>query len=279
MPLCEGFNSEITGLRARSASLTGRRSRRTIKRNQWGTTMQAIRFMIAAVLCATAIPTFAESSDIDLKAADGIRLKATYMTPGKPGPAMLLVHQCNMDRKMWGGIAAQLVDAGVHVLAIDLRGFGDSEGEGMRGSGGFGGFLQKSSGDVDLAYDYLVGQQGVDASTVAIGGASCGAMLTAELAARRDGVKALMLLSGPPSDNAVANMASDSDLAVFAAATTSDPITPGVADKLQGAVDGSPHDASIAKIYAGTEHGLPMFAQNADLEPALIDWLTAQLLD
>ena len=60
--------------------------------------------------------------------ADGTALKATYMSPGQPGPAMLLVHQCNMDRTSWSGIASQLVDAGVHVLTLDLRGFGDSGG-------------------------------------------------------------------------------------------------------------------------------------------------------
>ena len=97
------------------------------------------------------------------------------------------------------------------------------------------------------------------------------------LAARRD-VEALMLLSGPPSEAAVANMAGDADLAVFAAAATEDPVTVGVADALQGAVDGSPHASSTAKIYPGPEHGLPMFEKNADLEPALLAWLKGELV-
>ena len=236
-------------------------------------------------LCATALvafatlSTFAGSMDIDLVAADGTKLKATYMSPGRPGPGMLLVHQCNMDRSSWSGIASQLVDAGVHVLALDLRGFGDSEGEGMGGAGGFGGFLQVSQGDVDLAYDYLLGQSGVDSAHVAAGGASCGAMLTAELASRQTGLKALMLLSGPPSDAAVAHMAATSDLAVFAAAASGDTITPNVHERLQNAVDGSNNPRSTAKIQDGTEHGLPMFAKNAELEPALIAWLKTELLE
>jgi dienelactone hydrolase len=225
-----------------------------------------------------AVAGFASATDVDLTAADGVNLKATYMSPGRPGPAMLLVHQCNMDRKSWQGIATKLSDAGVHVLTLDLRGFGESEGAGMRGEGGFGGFLAKSSADVDMAYDYLVSQSGVDGTTVAVGGASCGAMLTADLASRRDGIQALMLLSGPPSDNAVAHMAATSSLAVFAAATSGDSVTPGVGDKLQGAVDGSKNPHSTAKVYAGTEHGLPMFAPNADLEPALVAWLKQELL-
>ena len=239
--------------------------------------MRAIRYiLVAAVALSMAAPVAAQSKDVDLTSADGTSLKATYMSPGQPGPAMLLVHQCNMDRTSWNGIAAQLVDAGVHVLTLDLRGFGDSGGPPL-GEIGFQTFMQHAPGDVDVAFDYLVAQEGVDAERVGAGGASCGAMLTADLAARRD-VEALMLLSGPPSEAAVANMASSSDLAVFAAAATGDTVTPGVAGALQGAVDGSAHPHSTAKIYDGPEHGLPMFDKNADLEPALVSWLKAELL-
>ena len=239
--------------------------------------MRVIRIVLAlAAAAALAAPAAAQSRDVDLTGADGTNLKATYMSPGQPGPAMLLVHQCNMDRTSWSGIASQLVDAGVHVLALDLRGFGESDGAPMR-EVGFPTFMQQSPGDVDVAFDYLAGQAGVDAERMGAGGASCGAMLTADLAARRD-VEALMLLSGPPSEAAVANMASSPELAVFAAAATGDMVTPGVADALKGAVGGSGHPHSTAKIYDGPEHGLPMFDKNADLEPALVSWLKAELL-
>ena len=240
--------------------------------------MQATRYVFAPVMALTmmAAPAAAQSQDIDLTAGDGTKLKATYMSPGQPGPAMLLVHQCNMDRTSWSGIASQLVDAGVHVLTLDLRGFGDSGGPPLREIG-FQTFMQHAPADVDVAFDYLAAQEGVDAERVGAGGASCGAMLTADLAARRE-VEALMLLSGPPSEAAVANMASSPDLAVFASAATGDTVTPGVAEALQGAVDGSAHAHSTAKIYDGPEHGLPMFDKNPDLEPALVSWLKAELL-
>ena len=237
--------------------------------------MKPFALLCVALLTVTT-SLAAQSRDVDLTAADGTNLKATYMSPGRPGPAMLLVHQCNMDRTSWSGIATQLVDAGVHVLTLDLRGFGDSGGPPVREIG-FPAFMQQAPGDVDVAFDHLVGQEGVDAERVGAGGASCGAMLTADLAARRD-VEALMLLSGPPSEAAVANMASSPELAVFAAAATGDTVTPGVADALQGAVDGSGHPHSTARIYDGPEHGLPMFDRNPDLEPALVSWLKAELL-
>ena len=141
--------------------------------------MRSRTILIALTAALTAaFSATAGATDVDLQAADGITPRATYTRPGQPGPGMLLVHQCNMDRSSWQGFTLRLVDAGVHVLALNLRGFGDSGGEGMRGEGGFGGFMQKSTADVDMAYDYLMNQPGVDGGRVGVGEASCGAMLT-----------------------------------------------------------------------------------------------------
>lgn len=37
----------------------------------------------------------AAGKDVDLKAADGTLLKATYFSAGKPGPGVVLLHMCN----------------------------------------------------------------------------------------------------------------------------------------------------------------------------------------
>lgn len=36
--------------------------------------------------------------------------------------------------------------------------------------------------------------------------------------------------------------------------------------------------AGTMKIYPGTEHGVPMFGKNPDLEPLIVSWLKTQLL-
>src|ERR1700757_3551341 len=63
---------------------------------------------------------------VDLKAADGTPLKASFFAAAKPGPGVLLLHQINRDRKSWDQVAAQLAAAGIHTLTLDLRGFGES---------------------------------------------------------------------------------------------------------------------------------------------------------
>src|ERR1700758_612119 len=65
---------------------------------------------------------------VDLAAADGIALKATYFAAAKPGPGVLLLHQCNQQRKSWDVLAEAMTRAGIHVLAVDYRGYGESGG-------------------------------------------------------------------------------------------------------------------------------------------------------
>src|SRR5215469_8786136 len=66
---------------------------------------------------------------VDLTAADGTKLKVSYFAAAKPGPGVLLLHQCNRQRRIWDGLALQLQAAGINVLTLDLRGFGESGGD------------------------------------------------------------------------------------------------------------------------------------------------------
>src|ERR1700723_1617266 len=65
---------------------------------------------------------------VDLTASDGTKLKASYFA-AKPGPGVLLLHQCNRQRKVWDDLAQQLSTAGINVLTLDYRGFGESAGD------------------------------------------------------------------------------------------------------------------------------------------------------
>src|SRR5436853_1128475 len=95
--------------------------------------MMARRLSRIFVLMLFAATCFARQSPapkvIDLTASDGAALKATYFAAGKPGPAVLLLHQCNRQRKIWNDLAQQLATAGINVLTLDFRGFGESSGK------------------------------------------------------------------------------------------------------------------------------------------------------
>ena len=73
------------------------------------------------------------------------------------GAAVIFVIGAERTRTGHARHAVEMLQAsGNSSVTMDLRGFGDSEGEGM--SGGFPKLLQKSSRDLDMAYAYLVSQ-------------------------------------------------------------------------------------------------------------------------
>jgi hypothetical protein len=63
---------------------------------------------------------------VDLKAADGTILKATYFAATKPGPGVLLLHQGNRARKSWDELAGQLAAAGINTLTLVSSGWRDT---------------------------------------------------------------------------------------------------------------------------------------------------------
>jgi dienelactone hydrolase len=231
--------------------------------------------IIAAALTFTvSLSAEVHKKDVDIKAPDGVNLKGTYFSAGKPGPAMLLLHQCNMDRHAWDGLAEDLAGNGFNVLTVDYRGFGESGGSKSTDPDTRAANRQKWPEDVDAAFAYLTSQKGVDQTRIAVGGASCGVTQSSDLAARHHEVRALLLLSGMASDAAKAYIASKLSLPVFGAASEGDT---GAANGIRAAVAASKDPKSVVKIYPGTEHGVPMFAKNPELEPMIVAWLKAQL--
>jgi dienelactone hydrolase len=135
---------------------------------------------------------------VDLTATDGTTLKATYFAAGKPGPGILLLHQCNRQRKVWDNLAESLAASGLNVLTIDFRGFGESGGtplEKLSPEEVAKEYAEKFPADVDTAFRYLVSQSGVMRDAVGAGGASCGVNQAVQLARRHSEVKSLVLLS------------------------------------------------------------------------------------
>ena len=207
-----------------------------------------------------------EEHDADIAAPDGLILKASYFSPGKPGPAILLIHQCNMDRHAWDALAVELTSIGVHVLTFDQRGFGDTGGKEDP---------RTTAGDADAAYAFLASKKDVEPTRTAAGGASCGVAISADLAVRNAQIKALVLLSGGVTSGSRAYIAATPALAIFGAAGEWD--TKPVAD-IRDAVAASKNPRSMLKTYRGDEHGVTLFRKNADLQPAIAKWLKAQLL-
>src|SRR5450631_802834 len=111
------------------------------------------------LLCALSYGVSVRSAEraVDLTAADGTKLKATYFAAGKPGPGVLLLHQCNRQRKVWDKLAQQMATAGINVLTFDLRGFGESGGDRFEKLTPQAAeeLAAKWPGDIDVVFQYL----------------------------------------------------------------------------------------------------------------------------
>ncbi|MGE3842849.1 MAG: alpha/beta hydrolase [Vicinamibacterales bacterium] len=212
---------------------------------------------------------------LDIKGYGDDVLKATYYSPGKPGPAVLLLHMCNSDRRAWAGLGAKLAARGIHALALDYRGYGESGGK--RSEDPLEAQADRTAlwpKDIDAAVGVLTEQAGVNREQIGVGGASCSVDQAIQLARRLPQVKTLVLLAGATDRDGEAFLDSNPWLPVFGAAAADDP---GAVDEMQWLVGFSAFPGSRAVEYPRGGHGTDLFAAQADLEPAIVDWFDQHL--
>jgi dienelactone hydrolase len=217
---------------------------------------------------------------IDITAPDGAKLKATFFASAKPGPGVLLLHQCNRQRKVWDELAQQLASASINTLTLDLRGFGESSGKPFdkltpqeaQAEG------QKWPADIDVALRYLTSQQGVNRDVIGVGGASCGVNNSIQ-AARRHAkeVKSLVLLSGGTDFSGRQFLREANSLPVFAAVADDDEFRPTV-EIMPWLFSLSSNPGKEFVHYETGGHGADIFRVHPELRGKIVDWYVTTLI-
>lgn len=181
--------------------------------------------LVAGRTAAAATPP---PRDVNITAPDGATLKGTYYASAAPGPAVLLLHMCNANRTSWEPVARQLSAVGIHALAFDYRGFGESSGERFASASPevVQKMIQQQPGDVDAALAWLSAQAGVDRTRIGAGGGSCGVTQAALAASRHPEIRSLVLLAGDTDREGLAYLRRSSWLPVFVAAAADDQFDP-----------------------------------------------------
>jgi dienelactone hydrolase len=232
---------------------------------------------VVVILAVCAAPAAAQPAPgaVALKAPDGLTLKATYYSPGKPGPGVVLLHQCNRDRTAWADFAKAAAMRGYHVIAMDYRGYGESEGQRYDSFQQQGPVInEKWPGDVDAAFAWLVAQPDVDKERIAAAGASCGVNQSVLLARRHPQVKTVMLLSGNVTPPAREYLRDSPWMPVLAAASHDDG---NALEGMRWILGWSRNAANTLVEYEKAGHGTDMFAVEKGLQPVMLDWLDAHL--
>lgn len=220
------------------------------------------------------VPTTIMFDTIHLTTKDGAAIVGNYfVSSGKKG--IVLLHMMPATKESWAQFAPKLQDAGFHVLAIDLRGHGESDG----GKGGYKNFSDKehqaSIQDVEVAAEFLKTK---GAAELYIGGASIGANLALWYAADHPEIKKIILLSaglnyyGIITEPLAAKLQHDQQVYVV-----------GDEDDMRKSGDSAGHMAQVLfdstgaaksiKIFKGAGHGTDMFAAHPELEDELMEWL------
>jgi alpha-beta hydrolase superfamily lysophospholipase len=235
---------------------------------------------LAIVAFATTLMAQAQQRDLDIHAADGIKLRATHYDPGQPGPGVLLLHRClaGASRRDWDSLARKLQDNGFHVLALDLRTYGESEGERIR----FGGNLEDFfayvrrvwTGDMEAALAMLKSFPGVDTEAIGTAGASCGLFMSIELLPHHPEIQTEVFLTGPIDDTSIDYLKNALQIPTFGILSRDDPSVPFMKriDEATGAARGR-----MLYLPEGTGHGTNMFAKAKELEPMIVNWFKTHL--
>ncbi|MCS6835994.1 MAG: alpha/beta fold hydrolase [Anaerolineae bacterium] len=88
---------------------------------------QRLSILLALLLTC---PVLAQDGvrDVALKARDGLTLVGTWVQVSADSPTVILLHQLYSNRQGWSPIIETLTANGYNVLAVDLRGYGQTRG-------------------------------------------------------------------------------------------------------------------------------------------------------
>ncbi len=246
-----------------------------LRRKAWG--LSLLFFTVAGLITHASQPA---EQVVALSAGDGTKLKTTFFPASKAGPGVLLLHQCNGQRKQWNDLARQLASAGINVLTMDLRGFGESGGipaakatpQEARAQ------ADKWAGDIDVAFQYLQSHPGVKRDVIGVGGASCGVTNSVQAAVRHPHeVKSLVLLSGNATLAGRKFIRETPSLPLLGAAAEDDEFRPSIA-ATELIYDISPNPGKKFVHYATGGHGTDMFAVHPEFRGIIVDWFVTTLL-
>src|ERR1700688_4823356 len=239
---------------------------------------RVLTFLVCASACG--VNGWSAEKVVELTAADGVKLKASYFAAAKPGPGVLLLHQCNRQRKIWDGLAAQLAATGINVLTVDYRGIGESDGDRfdkLPPQQAAQTQAEKWPGDIDTAFQYLVSQPGVTGDVSCVGGARCGVNNSIQAARRHTEVKSLVLLSGSTDLKGRQFLREATKVPVFFAVADDDEYpTSIVAIEWLYSLDADP-DKKFVHVATGG-HGADMFKVHPDMPETIVNWYVTTLI-
>ena len=205
---------------------------------------------------------------VKMATEDNILLLGSYYAPKRSGaPGLVLLHMLGRQRSDWDELARRLQGDGYAVLAIDLRGHGESRGKRE---------WTAMTRDAAAAWEWLGKQEEVDAGRRGLIGASIGANIALNFAADEPGVRTVILLS-PGLDyhhvTAAEAMKRYGERPVLIVASSEDSYAADSSRQLDELARGKHR----LQMYDGQGHGTQMLGKGNGLEELIEQWLAETL--
>ncbi len=245
--------------------------------------MKFTKQLIAFAVLLSASVLFAQSAsrkDVDIVSHDGVKLRATFFSAGKPGPGVLLLHMCNTTRKSWEPVAKGLSERGINVLTVDNRGFGESGGPRFENASGEirQQLNAKWPGDFDAVYQFLISQTGVDKGRTALGGGSCGVTNAVRLAEGHPEVKTMVLLAGTTDVKGINFIADHPERPIFTAAAADDEYDDDAVQVMQWTANLSANPRTKFSGFKDGKHGTEIFGPHPELVNEIVSFYVDTLI-
>ncbi|MDO8600795.1 MAG: alpha/beta fold hydrolase [bacterium] len=221
-----------------------------------------------------------EMETVTFDTSDGMKIYGLYYPAANPAaPAALLSHMMPVTKESWKSFAPKLTEAGFQVLAIDLRGHGESVARTTndgRTTLNFKNFSdeehQWSIRDLEAAVEFLKLK---GASATHLIGASIGANLSFQYFAEHSDTRSVILLSPGLDYRGVKTEECATKLrfgqAVYYVAADDDPYSAqSVKTLYQKTPEGIKKEI---KLFERAGHGTNMFLAHPELMEELVLWL------
>lgn len=207
------------------------------------------------------------TEEITLQTEDVVTIHSTFYD-AKSTRGVILLHRLGNDRNNWKDFAPLLVKNGFSLIAIDLRGHGQSTEKFKLNS-----LTEKDFNnmvlDTKAAKRFLESKK---ITNIAIIGESIGANIALNYALTDEEIKTIILLSpgldyrGIKTEN---SMSEYGERPVLIIAADGDAYSAESSRKLDMLSFGE----KKLLVYEGSEHGVPMLDEKPELKDSIIDWL------
>lgn len=253
------------------------------------TSASSLNRVLLGTLLVAAVSTAAlaqEAQRVTFETSDNVTIAADYYTPKQsvePAPMAILLHQYQSERSAWQPLIAPLHEKGFAILAIDLRGHGESGAEEHRQE-----VEKKDTGvframekDLLAAYEWLAKQTNVDRTRFALVGASVGCSLALDYAGNDPSVDAVVCLTPGERYMGLNSLGDVRRLygrkLLFVATEDERKAADKLKDISEKGAKSAPQGAVASEIEIrvpeGSAHGTAMFGAVTGIERDLADWL------